>query len=230
MESRANNRDVAVVVATLNEEAGVGPTLEEVNKVMEKPYLLVVDGNSVDMTVMIAKDLGADVVFQDGKGKGQAISQGVKHINSDARYVVFTDADYTYPAEYIPKMIEVLDHDETIGMVIGNRFNGEQKSNNSMKNLFYLGNKGLAFAQRVLNGVSLNDPLSGLRVVRTEVLKGWEPKSKGFDIEAELNFHIKRRGYRTLEIPIDYRKRLGEKKLKGRHAVSIFKRILLESL
>jgi hypothetical protein len=57
-------------------------------------------------------------------------------------------------------------------------------------------------AQRILNGVNLKDPLSGLRVVRTGILKGWKPKSKGFDIEAELNHHIKCCGYKTLEIPI----------------------------
>ena len=229
MENRPYNPDVAVVVATLNEEVGVGPTLEEVKNVLPNHRLLVVDGNSVDKTVMIAKDLGADILFQEGKGKGQAMSQGVKQLNGDTRYVVFTDADFTYPAEYIPKMIEVLEHDDEVGMVIGNRFNKEHNFGEPMKNRFYVGNKSLAFAQRVLNGVNLEDPLSGLRVVRSEILKGWKPRSKGFDIEAELNHLIKRRGYQTSEIPIEYRKRLGTKKLKGRDAVSIFKRILFES-
>jgi len=227
MEKRADNLDVAVVVATLNEELGVGPTLEEVKKVLVDPYMLVVDGNSVDKTVRIAKDLGSDILFQEGKGR--AMSQGVRQLNGDTRYVVFTDADFTYPAEYIPKMIEVLEHDDKIGMVIGNRFNKEHNFEEPMKRTFYIGNKSLAFASRILNGVNLQDPLSGLRVVRSEILKDWKPRSKGFDIEAELNHHIKRRGYKTLEIPIGYRKRLGEKKLKGRQAFTIFKRILFES-
>ena len=45
----------------------------------------------------------------------------------------------------------------------------------------------LAIAQTVMNGVKLEDPLSGLRVVRSEILDGWKPKSKGFDVEAEMN-------------------------------------------
>jgi len=204
MENRADKFDVAVVVATLNEEVGVGPTLEEVKKVLDNPYVLVVDGNSVDETVRIAKDLGSDVLFQEGKGKGQAMSQGVRQLNGDTRYVVFTDADFTYPAEYIPKMIEVLENDDEIGMVIGNRFDKEHNFEEPMKKTFYIGNKFLAFAQRILNGVNLHDPLSGLRVVRSEILKDWKPRSKGFDIEAELNHHIKRRGYQTFEIPIGY--------------------------
>jgi dolichol-phosphate mannosyltransferase len=47
------------------------------------------------------------------------------------------------------------------------------------------------------------------------------PKSKGFDIEAEINHRVERQGYKTVEIPIQYRSRLGEKKLKLRHGFTI---------
>ena len=60
-------------------------------------------------------------------------------------------------------------------------------------------------------------------------LEGWKPKSKGFDVEAEMNAIVERRGYRIVEIPIDYRSRMGEKKLKLRHGLGIMKRIFAES-
>jgi dolichol-phosphate mannosyltransferase len=221
---------VSVVIAALNEEEGIGPTLEELQKVLNNPYLIVVDGKSVDRTVEISKNMGADVLLQEGKGKGDAMFQGFRRLNSGVRYVVFTDADFTYPAEYVPKMIEVLEHNPEVGMVIGNRFNGEHNFDKSATNPFYIGNKLLAFAQYVVNGVKLGDPLSGLRVVRSEILEGWKPKSKGFDVEAELNALIGREGYKIVEISINYRRRLGEKKLKLRHGLGIMKRILAESL
>lgn len=230
MEKTINNSAVSVVVATLNEEEGVGPTLEELQKVLNDPHLIVVDGNSVDRTVEIAKNMGANVLLQDGKGKGQAMSQGIKALSSDARYVVFTDADFTYPAEFVPKMIEVLEHSPDVGMVIGNRFNGEHNFDESVKHPFYIGNRLLAFAQHLVNGIRLDDPLSGLRVVRSQILKEWKIKSKGFDVEAEMNFHVEHKGYKIAEIPIAYRPRLGEKKLKLRHGFAILKRILAESL
>jgi hypothetical protein len=93
-----------------------------------------------------------------------------------------------------------------------------------------MGNRLLAFAQYVVNGVKLQDPLSGLRVVRREILQSWKPRSKGFDVEAEMNSHIERKKYRIIEIPIRYRPRLGEKKLKLRHGLTILKRILAENL
>jgi dolichol-phosphate hexosyltransferase len=228
MEGRPSG--VSVVVAALNEEIGIGPTLEELQRVLTDSHLVVVDGNSIDRTVEIAKNMGADVSLQVGVGKGDAMFQGIKLLHPSTRYVVFTDADHTYPADYIPKMVEVLDQDPDVGMVIGDRFNGEFGFGKSVTNPFYMGNRLIALAQHVLNGIKLNDPLSGLRVVRADILRGWKPKSKGFDVEAEINFVVEREGYRIVEIPIDYRSRLGEKKLKVRHGFGILKRIVSESL
>jgi dolichol-phosphate mannosyltransferase len=197
---------------------------------VEDAYILIADGRSTDRTVEIAKNLGADVIFQDGKGKGDAIRKGIKHLGADFKYFVLTDADFTYPAEYIPKMIRVLESDPGIGMVIGNRFNDEFSFRHASNNAFYTGNRFLAFAQHIVNGIKLADPLSGLRVARWNILKYWSPKSEGFDIEAEMNYLIERSKYRMVEIPIEYRPRLGEKKLKFKHGLTILKRIVSESV
>jgi dolichol-phosphate mannosyltransferase len=226
MEIRSS---ISVVIATLNEEEGIGPTIGEMQRVLNNPYLVVVDGNSVDRTIEIAKNMGADVMLQEGKGKGDAMFQGMKDLTTKVPYIVFTDADYTYPAEYVPQMLEVLEQHPEVGMVIGNRFKGHYNTSKSVFNPFYVGNKLLAFAQLVMNGVKLDDPLSGLRVVRSEVISGWRPKSKGFDVEAEMNALVERKGYRIMEVPIDYRSRMGEKKLKLRHGLGIMKRIFAES-
>ena len=217
-----------VIIAALNEEEGIGLTLAEISRKIVPSQVLVVDGHSVDRTVEIAKDLGAHILFQDGIGKGDAIAKAVRHIGSDVDYVVVTDADFTYPAEHIPEMISVLENHPNVGMVCGNRFNGHAEEK-ALHNLFYLGNKLLAFSHSLLNGVNLQDPLTGLRAIRAKILKGWQVKSKGFDIEVELNIEVERRGFGIVEVPIMYRKRLGEKKLKVSDGATIFKRIMTES-
>lgn len=224
------NSSISVVIATLNEEEGIGPTIDEMQKVLKNPYLIVVDGKSVDKTIEIAKNMGADVMLQEGKGKGDAMFQGFRNLSSKVPYIVFTDADYTYPAQYVPPMVDILEQNPNVGMVIGNRFKGQYNTSKSLTNPFYVGNRLLAIAQLVMNGVNLEDPLSGLRVVRSEVIDGWKPKSKGFDVEAEMNALVERKGYDIVEIPIDYRSRMGEKKLKLRHGLGIMRRIFAESL
>jgi glycosyltransferase involved in cell wall biosynthesis len=218
-----------VIVATLNEEEGIGPTLVEVESYLDKPLFLVVDGKSTDATAKFAETMGAEVVFQKGKGKGDAIATAIEHAKAlDVKYVVFIDADFTYPAEYLPKMISILEQNPDVGMVCGNRFNHHFHLE-YMHNMFYLGNRLLALTHNFLNGVSLRDPLTGLRVVRWEILRDWRPKSKGFDVEVELNHRVERKGFTIMEIPIYYRPRLGEKKLKLRHGVTIFGRIVAET-
>ena len=224
-----NFRDIAVVIATLNEEEGIGLTIAELRKVIEEPWCLVVDGHSTDKTVEIAKKFGAELITQKGRGKGDAISEALASIACDPEYVVFTDGDYTYPAEYLPEMIKILDKNPEVGMVCGNRFNSHFHLE-EMGDMFYLGNRFLAFTHNMLNGVDLRDPLTGLRVVRWKILRDWRPRSRGFDIEVELNHLVERKGYQIEEIPIYYRNRLGEKKLKLRHGFIILKRILAESL
>jgi dolichol-phosphate mannosyltransferase len=216
-------------MATLNEESGVGPTLEDINEVLGKQSVLIVDGKSDDRTVEIAKNLGANVVFQNQTGKGEAIGKGIEELGT-TKYVVFIDADFTYPAGYIPHMIKILEEKPHVGMVIGNRFNPKFDYKRAMNNAFYFGNRFLAFAQNVLNGIRLSDPLSGLRAVRSDILKGWKPKSNGFDIEVEMNYHVERKGFSIEEIPIEYRKRFGEKKLKIKDGFIILTRIISESL
>lgn len=229
MEKDSSRPSVLAVIAALNEEEGIGPTLAELREVLVDSRFLVVDGNSTDRTVEVARKMGAEVLFQESSGKGDAVSQAIRHVDSDVEYVVFIDADFTYPAEYLPKMMRILEENPEVGMVTGNRFNDSFELS-AMKSPFFVGNRFLAFAQRFLNGVSLRDPLTGLRVVRWRILKNWMPKSKGFDIEAEINHLVERQGYKAVEIPINYRDRLGEKKLKLRHGFTILRRIISESL
>ncbi len=126
-------------------------------------------------------------------------------------------------------MIKILDENPHVGMVCGNRFNGNVDKK-ALYQIFHVGNKLLAFAHKILNGVTLEDPLTGLRLIRTDILREWHIESKGFDIEVELNNFVQKQGYITQEILINYRARLGEKKLKARHGITILRRILKDSI
>jgi glycosyltransferase involved in cell wall biosynthesis len=216
-----------LVIAALNEAPGIGLTIAEMRDTLGEIPILVVDGKSSDRTVEIAKNLDAKVIYQDGTGKGDALTKAFENADPNIDYIILTDADYTYPAEYVPEMIKMLEENPLIGMVCGNRLNGDVDKK-ALHNVFHIGNKMLAWAHKTLNGVSLQDPLTGLRVIRTGILQDWVMKSKGFDIEVELNHLVAQRGFMIKEIPISYRARLGEKKLKVKDGLTILKRILLE--
>lgn len=222
------SRSTQVIIAALNEEKGIGLTIAELKQHLVEPEIVVIDGNSFDRTVEVAKNNGATILNQDGVGKGDAIAKGISSLNPQADFVVLTDADFTYPAEYLPEMIRIMNENPRIGMVCGNRFNGTVDSA-ALANVFSFGNKLIALTHNLFNGVKLRDPLTGLRVIRGNLMRNWQARSKGFDIEVELNHYIERSGFEIVEIPIHYRKRLGQKKLKVSDGASILKRIMIES-
>jgi glycosyltransferase involved in cell wall biosynthesis len=222
------NSSIQLVIAALNEEEGIGATIAEMKDTLGDISTLVVDGKSKDKTAQLAKNMGANVIYQDGKGKGDALAKALENIDTTAKYVILTDADYTYPAEYVPDMIKILDEYPEVGMVCGNRFNGHLEKE-ALHRVFHVGNKMIAFTHKILNDVKLKDPLTGLRVIRVDVLRGWQVKSKGFDIEVELNNYVQLKGYIIREILIDYRERVGKKKLKARDGFAILKRILKDA-
>jgi len=223
-----NMSNTQVIIAALNEEEGIGLTITEMMDVLDNPQMIVVDGKSTDRTSEIAKNLGATVICQDGTGKGDALAKALESIEPQTEYVVLTDADFTYPAESVPKMIKLLESNPEVGMVCGNRFNGKVDSK-ALRPVFALGNRLIAFVHNIINGIQLQDPLTGLRVVRANILREWKVESKGFDIEVELNLQVDQSGYQIVEVPIQYRQRLGEKKLGLKNSVEIFKRMMIET-
>jgi glycosyltransferase involved in cell wall biosynthesis len=226
---RGNADSVSVLVAALDEEEGIRFTLDELRRYLPGSTLLVVDGNSTDRTVDVAKDMGAEVLFQEGKGKGDAIAFGLRNLNHDSDFLVLIDADYTYPAAYIPQMISILEENPQVGMVCGNRFNSHLEIG-AMQDPFYFGNRFLAFTHNLVNRIDLSDPLTGLRVIRRNILRNWQPKSVGFDVEIELNNYVVSMGYDIKEIDIAYRERIGKKKLKLKDGFKILNRILMHSI
>ena len=223
---------LVVIIPALDEAAGIFRTIMELD-VELRPYTgktyLVVNGNSTDNTGRIAHRLGAVVLEQNGLGKGDAIRQALGQVPENTKYVVLTDADFTYPAAHIPEMVNIIESDSSIGMVSGDRF-GTSKSKELFKRSYYVGNRILGFVHIVANGIKMHDPLSGLRVVRYDLLRNWAPKSLGFDIEVELNHQIKTKGYSIREIPIEYRVRIGAKKLRRRDGLKILRRMFSQIL
>jgi dolichol-phosphate mannosyltransferase len=228
---------VLVLIPTLNEAEGIEPTIKEVNSYLNDHEVLVVDASDKgNKTPEIAEKLGAKVLKQNGKGKGLGFIQALEWIkrNLNPEYVALLDGDYTYPAEHIPEMVKILKENMDVGMVTGKRFNKIKSFKVHIKNLltnpYYFGNKFLRLTHRILNGVRLKDPLTGLRVIRYNLIKDYRFKAKSFDMEVELNNLIHKKGYKIKEIPIKYRQRLGEKKLKIRHGFAILKRIILMAI
>ena len=199
--------DVTIIIPTLNEERGIGGVIEGFKK-LGYTNILVIDGNSTDRTREIAREKGARVIVQSGRGKGQAVAEAFKLV--DTEIVVLIDGDGTYDPNDVNKLLEPIQRG-VAEHVMGNRLlNFEAGAFNKLN---FAGNKILNWFFRFLYGVEVHDILTGYRALTREVYKNVDLDKHGFEIEAELVVETLSKGYRILEVPITYRKREGDTKL-----------------
>ncbi|ACB39409.1 glycosyl transferase family 2 [Pyrobaculum neutrophilum V24Sta] len=199
---------ITVVLPVLNEAEALPRVVEEL-RAAGFSNILVVDGGSTDGSVEVAKRLGVRVVPQMGRGKGMAVRTALMYV--DTPYVAFLDADYTYPAEDLKKLLPLLRHYD---VVLGAR-RGE------MPLVYKLGNGALGWLFRLLFGVDIRDPLTGMYAAKTEVLRDAALEARGFDLEVDLLAKALAAGARVAEVEIGYRRRVGKKKLRPWHGLSI---------
>lgn len=207
MEQDIEPNNVTIIIPTLNEEDGIGKVIDAFR---EQGYtnILVIDGNSRDRTREVAKEKGATVVVQSGKGKGQAVAEAFSLVETEI--AVLIDGDGTYDPYDIEKMLEpirkgIADH------VIGNRLiNYEDEA---FTRLNVIGNKILNWLFRVTYGVELYDILSGYRALTKDVYKSINLTKHGFEVETELTVETLANGFRIIEVPVNYYKRHGKTKL-----------------
>jgi glycosyltransferase involved in cell wall biosynthesis len=199
----------------LNEAAAIEETIASipVDEFRTRGYeaeIIVVDNGSVDQTSEIATRAGARVISEPKLGYGNAYRRGF----AEARGAVICtmDADQTYPAEVMPELVSRLFDDE-LDFINTNRF--VMMSNGVMSRRNRLGNALLTGLTRTLFRHPFRDSQSGMWVFRAELLDRMSLTAGGMamsqEIKLEAASHLKAR---CAEVPIEYRYRVGESKLK----------------
>ena len=196
----------SVIVPAYNEEAGIGFVLDSVFQAVDsRCEVLVVDDGSADATSLIASRFPCRIVRHvQNRGKGEAMMTGLRHAEGD--YVIFIDADGTYPADFIPQMIDLL---ATSDVVYCSRSSGRD----NIPFLNRIGNQVFHNSIRYAYGFQGRDYATGLYGIRKSHLEGMDIVSSGFAIEPEIAIKASRMKLRIHDIPIEYQPRKGKPKL-----------------
>ena len=198
---------VSIIIPALNEKLTIGKVIDEIpkedlQKVGYGVEIVVVDNNSTDGTAEIAKEKGVKVIVESIKGKGRAVRTGFKSVGGD--FIFILDADYTYPATYIPRMLEFLR--EGCDVVIGSRLKGQMKEG-AMSRMNLVGNRLLVFMANILYRTRISDLCTGYWGLTRRVIEELELNAEGFELEAAMFAEIAKKGYDIAEVPICYRRR-----------------------
>jgi len=194
--------EVCILIPTLNEDLTIGKIVHEF-RALGYNHILVIDGKSTDNTVKVAREAGATVRTQSGKGKGNAIIEAFEVIEQP--YILMLDGDGTYAPRDAEKMLTPL----FLGFdqVIGDRLVNAEEGAFSRLNLF--GNHMLNLLFKVAHSRDLHDILSGYRAFTHLAIQQMNLKEKGFEIETEISVESVRNGQRVMVVPIKYSSRPG---------------------
>ncbi len=205
---------ISIIIPARNEEKTIG---EIINKC--KSYgneILVVDGHSQDKTKEIAQSLGARVILDNGKGKGDALRCGIKRVKGDI--IVFIDADGSHDPNDIPKLIKPIIK-EKADYVIGSRGRGgsDELHGDLNKFLRMVACDIITLGINYRFGVKLTDSQNGFRVIKTEIARKLNLKENITTIEQEMLIKTLKKGYKVVEVSThEYKREYGESVIKLR--------------
>jgi dolichol-phosphate mannosyltransferase len=227
-----SNYQISVILPALDEELTIGKVIDgiPVEQLEKRGYsidIMVVDGNSTDDTQRIAREKGARLILQKGKGKGRGVRAAFDEFHG--KYLFMMDSDDTYPGFHILEMLPLLESDK-YDVVLGSRLNGTIMPG-AMSQLNYIGNRFLTGTANMLfpNGHKLSDLCTGMWGFKDEVIEKLDLEANSFDIEAEMFAKCVKMGCKIGEVPIEYRKRVAPSKLSSmKHGFSIASRLIKE--
>jgi glycosyltransferase involved in cell wall biosynthesis len=172
--------------------------------------VLIVDNGSTDGTGQIAQALGAHVVHEPRRGYGNAYRAGFTAATGDV--IATGDADCTYPFDALPRLLHTLTADE-VEFLTTNRLSRANRA--AMKRSHAFGNHVLSAVSRTLFRNEIHDSQSGMWVFRRYVWDELRVSSTGMAFSQELKNAATLAGFRYAEVPIEYRVRGGEVKLRA---------------
>jgi glycosyltransferase involved in cell wall biosynthesis len=225
-------RMITVVIPALNEAATLGDVILGCRN--HSDDILVIDGHSKDDTAGIASSLGARLIFDHQKGKGEAIRTAIPYLNREI--AVFIDADGSHDTADIPKLVQPI-IDERADHVSGSRLlGGSSELHGGFDECLRL--MGSSFITACINhrfGVRLSESQNGFRAIKTEVLRSLDLREDITTIEQEMIIKTLQKGYRIAEVPAhEHKRKAGYSKIKlkkvaFRYVWSMLKYLYLQS-
>jgi glycosyltransferase involved in cell wall biosynthesis len=195
---------IAILIPAYNEEQTITKVIVDFQQVLPDAEIYVYDNNSKDKTNELACEAGANVVSEPRQGKGSVVRSMFRDIDAD--YYIMVDADDTYPAAEVNKLLDPL-RSGVADMTIGDRLsNGTYFSEN--KRAFHdLGNNLVRSLINSLYKGDYRDIMTGYRGFTRLFVKSFPVLSPGFEIETELSIHAMDKRFKLIEVPITYQNR-----------------------
>lgn len=214
---RSSQRLVSIIMPVFNERPTVSTVLDSLLQ-KELPgvdkEIIVVESNSSDGTreeVLRYQDQpGVRIILESKpRGKGHAVRAGLSQATGE--FVLIQDADLEYDINDYDALLEPLLKYRS-AFILGIRHGDGWKLRKFTDNpwqavMLNLGHIFFTTLINVLYGQRMKDPFTMFKVFRRDCIGDLGFECNGFDFDHELVIKMVRKGYRPLEIPVNYQSR-----------------------
>jgi glycosyltransferase involved in cell wall biosynthesis len=207
---------IDVIIPAFNEEKSIGLVLSDIPKELVRE-VIVCNNGSTDRTAEVAAQAGAVVLEAKRKGYGSACLKGIEYLKNKPasewpHIVVFLDADYSDYPEEMPQVVAPLIQDGC-DLCIGSRALGERQSGAMMPQQVFGNWLATQLIRRIYN-YRFTD-LGPFRAIRFDRLLALEMQDQNFGWTVEMQVKAAKNKLRCQEVPVRYRRRIGQSKVSG---------------
>ena len=197
--------NVAILIPMFNESKTIAKVIDDFYAVLpENSNIYVYDNNSIDDSYEIVKKNGKAILRREFlQGKGNVVRRMFREI--DAKIYVMVDADDTYSANDINKLIEPIINNGA-DMVVGDRLSSSYFTENKRK-FHSFGNVLMKNLINFFFNANVSDIMTGYRAFNRSFVKTYPCLSKGFEIETEMTIHAIDKNLNIKNVIIDYKDR-----------------------
>lgn len=224
-----NTPETSILLPCLNEEKSIPYCLKELRETVHDLKaksggaceVIVIDNGSADGSAALIQEAMKTfpeliLANEPVRGYGSAYLRGLSVARG--KYIFMADMDGSYDFRELPKFISKLK--EGCGLVVGNRFGGKISGAVMEKSAMpwhhrRIGNPFLSYLVKICFGVPISDIHCGMRAMTSGAAKTISPQTAGMEFASEMIVKAAKRNVRMAEIPISYKKRLGESKLRS---------------
>jgi 2-polyprenyl-3-methyl-5-hydroxy-6-metoxy-1,4-benzoquinol methylase len=217
-QDRTGNLLLSIIMPALNE---VSTIKDGIDNVLKKTIdgidieLILVESNSSDGTRQIVQQYSdhprVKVILEEhAKGKGYAVRTGLKSAKGD--FILIQDADNEYDIDDYDALLEPL-RDGREAFILGARHGGGAWKMRTFSDqpfrafILNFGHWAFVALINIFYGVWLRDPFTMYKVFRRDCIEGVTFECDRFDFDCELLIKLVKKGFRPLEIPVNYRSR-----------------------
>ncbi|MGD0446263.1 MAG: glycosyltransferase family 2 protein [Edaphobacter sp.] len=195
---------ISIIIPALNEAESIGQVVSE----MPWPLIaecIVVDNGSTDATASIATQAGARVI-QSQRGYGAACLAGSNAALPTSTILVYMDGDGSDVIADLPRLIVPIQNNEA-DFVIGSRIRGNREPGSMLASQLFAG-RFVSILLRILGKGCYTD-MGPFRAIRRTSLEQLQMSELTYGWNLEMQIKAAQHRLRILEIPVDYRKRIG---------------------